>query len=194
MMTSLLTPKRYMVTIALRAPGCRQPSRHRWHGLPPIMGWFENRENRLCSVVHACAAPFIGPHPFLFLHFTRTVVLPAFEEERRSRTAKFPLSHDSNPVSQQVSLIPKRKSYLMWYHGTGLQTTFMYVVNKVYTCTCTCQEGRGEGGGEKEGSKIKYTHVHASALTCTYKCKTTCLSVYIQNVVAINCILETKIT
>ena len=28
-MTSLLTPKRYMATIALCVPGCYQPSRHR---------------------------------------------------------------------------------------------------------------------------------------------------------------------
>ena len=35
MMTSLLPPKRYMATIALRAPGCGQPSRHRWHASRP---------------------------------------------------------------------------------------------------------------------------------------------------------------
>ena len=35
MMTSLLPPKRYMATIALRAPGCSQPSRHRWHASHP---------------------------------------------------------------------------------------------------------------------------------------------------------------
>ena len=35
MMTSLLPPKRYMATIALRAPGCGEPSRHRWHTSHP---------------------------------------------------------------------------------------------------------------------------------------------------------------
>ena len=35
MMTLLLPPKRYMVTIALRVPACRQPSRHRWHASRP---------------------------------------------------------------------------------------------------------------------------------------------------------------
>ena len=29
------TPKRYMATIALRAPGCGQPSRHRWQASHP---------------------------------------------------------------------------------------------------------------------------------------------------------------
>ena len=45
MMTSLITPQRYMVTIALRVPGCRQPSRHRWHGLPPIMTHTNTTQN-----------------------------------------------------------------------------------------------------------------------------------------------------
>ena len=44
MMTSLLTPKRYMVTIALRMPGCHQPSRHRWHVSRP--SWVGLRTER----------------------------------------------------------------------------------------------------------------------------------------------------
>ena len=47
MMTSLLPPKRYMVTIALRAPGCSQPSRHRWHASRP--SWVGLRTERESS-------------------------------------------------------------------------------------------------------------------------------------------------
>ena len=45
MMTSLLTPQRYMVTIAIRAPGCRQPSRYRWHASRP--SWVGLRTERV---------------------------------------------------------------------------------------------------------------------------------------------------
>ena len=44
MMTSLTPPKRYMATIALRAPGCSQPSRHRWHAFHP--SWVGLRTTR----------------------------------------------------------------------------------------------------------------------------------------------------
>ena len=43
-MTSLVTSKRYMATIALRAPGCRQPSRHRWQASNP--SWVGLRTGR----------------------------------------------------------------------------------------------------------------------------------------------------
>ena len=41
MITSLT--KTAMVTIARSVPGCRQPSWHRWHGLP-TMGWLRTEE------------------------------------------------------------------------------------------------------------------------------------------------------
>ena len=43
-MTSLVTPKRYMATIALGAPGCRQPSRYRWQASNP--SWVGLRTGR----------------------------------------------------------------------------------------------------------------------------------------------------
>ena len=43
MITSLT--KTAMVTIARSVPGCRQPSWHRWHGLP-TMGWLRTERER----------------------------------------------------------------------------------------------------------------------------------------------------
>ena len=53
MMTSLLTPKRYVVTIALRVPGCSQPSRHRWHAsCPSQVGYLYVMFFMICTVYY----------------------------------------------------------------------------------------------------------------------------------------------
>ena len=56
MITSLT--KTAMVTIARSVPGCRQPSWHRWHGLP-TMGWLRTERERESHEIMAGATNLI---------------------------------------------------------------------------------------------------------------------------------------